>query len=189
MEKLTREEKIARARELASRGLNNQQIAERLGVGSRKTVWGWLNPERLRRLKRAESRRRRDKNRVWRNQHRASCDGCGTALRAGSASPSAKGKTGLCKKCLGRAKAESGRRRREDARRLHEAGVGTAEISRQMQVAPSTVDRWLAGGPHPGRACSGCGGTFQPQHKNQRYCSADCRTRPRNHSGRKVVAA
>lgn len=140
---MTREEKIAKARVLQGQGLDCQQIAEQLGVGARKTVWNWLNPERAKQARRRANRRNRGYIEAWRDQHRACCDGCGTPLGAGSASPSVKGKTGLCKKCLGRKKAAANAERREEARHLRTAGKSDAEIGDLLGIAPSTVAKWL----------------------------------------------
>jgi hypothetical protein len=184
---LSREQKIEKARELREQGLNNSQIAAALGVKARKTVWGWLNPEANRKLRRQDNERRREAQRAWLNSHRAACEECGTALQAGSTTPSVKGKTGLCKKCLGRLKAERNKPQRLQARGLRAGGWTAVEIGEQLGVSAATVAKWCAvprsmrsglGPKRPKTArlrswdlpvdCPGCGG---PMHKQSSHCS------------------
>ncbi len=137
---LTREEKIAKARVLQGQGLDCQQIAEELGVAHRKTVWGWLNPDAMKRLSKRSNARQKEAIKVWRDQHRASCTGCDSPLRAGSASPSARGKDRPLQEVpwvAAKPNEVSGAARRPE--RCTVSGASPEAIAEQFGVARSTV--------------------------------------------------
>jgi hypothetical protein len=102
---VTRDEKIAKARELRSRrdpetgfSMSYREIGERLGV-THGCVIKWLNPERARLARKADNARRGPAKRAWDNAHRDNCTRCGRTLRAASSLPSRQN-TGLCRPCV-----------------------------------------------------------------------------------------
>jgi len=84
---LSREQNIAKARELREQGLVLREIGERLGV-HQVTVWQWLNPGKTRDKQRKDAAKRGPAKRQWERDNRAGCPQCGSEMGQGSRSPS-----------------------------------------------------------------------------------------------------
>jgi transposase len=101
---MTRDEKIAKARELRDQGLTHRAIGDRLGV-THSCVTKWLNPN----LAREWARRQEAKpstaarKRAWDRAHRATCPRCGGLRGQATAIPSRA--DGLCVNCDNAARA------------------------------------------------------------------------------------
>jgi predicted transcriptional regulator len=94
---MTREQKIAKARELREAGLVYADIAKALGV-THSCVQKWLKPDRAREYTQRENSKpeANTRKRAWDNAHRASCPRCGQLMCAGSTDNT---KPERCKEC------------------------------------------------------------------------------------------
>lgn len=92
---MTREEKIAKARELREQGMKPREIALELGV-DRSTVWKWANPQQAADIRRRDNASRASAKRAWENEHdRGTCTRCGGAMGVGAVRKGQK----LCRPC------------------------------------------------------------------------------------------
>jgi transposase len=75
---MSRDEKIAFARERSAEGWSNGRIARELGV-TPPAVWKWLNPEKARAAARRDNAKRSAAKRVWERSEagRGRCPSCG----------------------------------------------------------------------------------------------------------------
>lgn len=94
---MSREQKIAKARELRAAGLTYDAIARRLGM-SHPCIWGWCNPEAKRAKDKRSNAKRGPAKRAWEDAQRANCEDCGRTLQGGSALPCRRN-SGKCLDC------------------------------------------------------------------------------------------
>lgn len=93
---MTREEKIAKARELRAAGTGYQEIADSLGIGC-STAYSWINSERVapyRNGRAIDPERARAYDRVYGATHRSECERCGGDRPRGNHGG------GLCEACI-----------------------------------------------------------------------------------------
>jgi transposase len=146
---VTRDEKIAKARELRERGWSGPRVAAELGV-TKSTVYKWLDPDRAREYARRDNARpgRNAQKREWEHgpTARIRCANCGKL--AGMNSKAAG--TTLCRSCW---TADAARRSDETGRKLETlwlAGKTFPEICAELGWNKGTLsvmmDRYRARG-------------------------------------------
>lgn len=132
---MTREQKIAKARELSAAGVQQSVIASRLGVVP-STVWRWLHPEEHRQRELA----RNGYKRQWERDNRAACPNCGTPMAAGSRSASKRPE--LCRDCHLEDQLENSTT--AEIARAWSEGKTTRQIATQIKRSPDFVSRMIA---------------------------------------------
>lgn len=135
---MTREQKVAEARELRAEGLTYAEAGRRLGV-SYTTVWAWLNPERKRAIRRrAEATpRRKAAKRAWENEHdRRPCGRCGQPRGAGAHRAA---KSDLCGDCRRADQAAAARARRERIAAMWNDGWLIRAIADALDSTPGSI--------------------------------------------------
>lgn len=129
----TRDQKIAKARELREEGLTYREIGERLGVAEH-TSWSWLNPEARRAIDRRVNAKRTKAKNEWARENRAACPKCGKPM-----GPGTKGRrTRVPKRCRTCLKQES-REHTERFIALRERGLLNPQIAEREGVPVATV--------------------------------------------------
>lgn len=121
---MTREQKIAKAKELREEGLTYREIGERISE-SNSVAWGFCNPDARRAINKRDNAKRRAARRQW---EEGECPGCGGRLANAYRSE-------RCRECQREAQRRETRERVEHFIELREAGHTNAEIER-MECLP-----------------------------------------------------
>jgi transposase len=137
---LTREQKIARARELREQGWSYAAIARQLGV-SESTPRTWCNPEWAKEQARKSNAKRGPAKRAWENEHdRGTCATCGEPTVASASRKNVR----LCRDCWTEAEHREQTLRRERIAALWCEGQTLTEIAAALDSTPASIGVTLA---------------------------------------------
>lgn len=138
---MSREQNIAKAKELRSEGLTYRAIAEHLGIEA-STAYKWLNPKWAKAQARRNNARRSQAKREHERNNRSSCPDCGSPMGMGSGSPSHRPD-----RCVACARIDQARGQAErDARitRLWKGGYTLRQIANDLESTANAIGTAIA---------------------------------------------
>lgn len=134
---MTREEKIAKARQLRDEGKTYREIGEFFG-GTNSMGYRLINPEKAREQNARRSTYKREHERI----HRAKCPRCGGRMGMGSVSPSKRAK--LCQSCARQMEEAKRDARNQEIISLWNQGYSLAEIAERLDSTPGSISVSIA---------------------------------------------
>jgi transposase len=130
---VTRDQKIASARELREQGFYYREIGERYGV-SFSTVYRWLHPERAKEFRHRNREALRAYDREYNRTHRAECPSCGGEMDRETGRGG-----GICAGC----RADEVDRRAAKIERWWADGLTLKEIAQQLDWSEGHISNEL----------------------------------------------